>query len=366
VLTEFSGSRKIIGTPTTLVAGGSIFFSGGINGAWLCYRANVSNTGVVGCGKAAAPETGTIQDSLPSELSSDPFVNDQTHARLSNISSQEDNFYDGYTISFVSGPGVGQTRSITSYAGNTRAVTWVGDLTATLISGKLQSGSDSTARYAKLAVTASEEDDAYNGAHISFTSGPGSGQSKQIIDYVGNSRLADIGHIDSFSPVGNGDTMYSIISSSVGSSTSYHISSNSLTISGDRNSGNHCTARRFDWDRNPISLVWTDTTLVKLSWIHCAGETDAGSTSSRSDNQILSIFSSSRKVMANPLQLNVLGEIKFAGGKNGAWLCFRAHSSDTNPVSCGDKVPPSGTQPTIALGQNDSNICTKAKKQLGG
>ena len=55
------------------------------------------------------------------------------------------------------------------------------------------------------------------------------------------------------------------------------------------------------------------------------------------------------------------GNIRFAGGKNGAWLCYRAHTDDPDPVTCGNATADVSPQPTITANQNGANVCTRAQ-----
>jgi hypothetical protein len=48
------------------------------------------------------------------------------------------------------------------------------------------------------------------------------------------------------------------------------------------------------------------------------------------------------------------GKLRFAGGKNGAWMCFRAHTGNTNTVACAA----AGSVTSITGNQNDANQCT--------
>ncbi|MES2207297.1 MAG: hypothetical protein V4525_10970 [Pseudomonadota bacterium] len=63
-------------------------------------------------------------------------------------------------------------------------------LNASAVSGTAQTGSTTTTL--KLAAGASASDDVYSGLSVSTTSGTGTGQTRQIIDYVGSSKIATL------------------------------------------------------------------------------------------------------------------------------------------------------------------------------
>lgn len=117
-----------------------------------------------------------------------------------------DNIYNGATVNLTGGTGVGQTRKIISYAGATRTATvdadWqtVPDATTTfdLIASSsainshegLAQGGASTS--ITLQSNAASDDDIYIGAIVAIISGTGSGESEEITDYDGTTKVASI------------------------------------------------------------------------------------------------------------------------------------------------------------------------------
>jgi len=86
-----------------------------------------------------------------------------------------------------------------------RGAGWAETLLAAPVTGTAQAGAAGTIT---LAAGASAVDDFYNGMRLTLTGGTGSGQSAQILDYVGSTKVATIGPAWSVTP--NGTSTYSI------------------------------------------------------------------------------------------------------------------------------------------------------------
>lgn len=130
-----------------------------------------------------------------------------TSITLDTGASSTDNIYNGNLISITSGTGAGQSRTIIAYNGATKVASvdkaWsvVPDLTsmfsifanttATTFSdqGVAQAG---TANTITLASTASTTNNVYNSSFVTILSGTGAGQTKEIISYVGATRVATV------------------------------------------------------------------------------------------------------------------------------------------------------------------------------
>lgn len=126
---------------------------------------------------------------------------------LPNTASTTNNIYVGNIISLTSGAGLGQTRTIISYNGTTKIVTvdrnWntqpdnttVFDITASINptvfsdQGVAQNGTNNTIT---LQSTASSTNDIYNGSLVTILSGTGVGQTREIEDYVGSTKVATV------------------------------------------------------------------------------------------------------------------------------------------------------------------------------
>jgi hypothetical protein len=118
-----------------------------------------------------------------------------------------DNYYNGQIVRIELGTGIGQARTILSYVGATAVATpardWVtapdgtsvfvvyaADWPALLHAGTIVSSADTT--HAVLNVGASAITGTYQGAHIVFTGGTGSGQTRVIGAYVGGTRTVTV------------------------------------------------------------------------------------------------------------------------------------------------------------------------------
>ena len=133
---------------------------------------------------------------------------------LSADASTTNDVYTGNIITLTGGTGVGQTRKIIAYAGDTKIATvdldWIinpdntstFDVTAfagSVISdeGVAQAGANQAITFA---TTASAYDDIYNGSFVTITSGTGAGQTRTITDYDGTSKVADVDSVWSTNP----------------------------------------------------------------------------------------------------------------------------------------------------------------------
>ena len=129
-----------------------------------------------------------------------------TTIKLDTGAIATNDIYNGATIVLTGGTGVGQTRRIVDYVGSTRVASldrpWTVTPTATstfdvvasvrsLVSdeGTAQAGDATTIT---LATTASTINDVYNGSLVTIQAGTGSGQTREILDYVGATRVATI------------------------------------------------------------------------------------------------------------------------------------------------------------------------------
>ena len=148
--------------------------------------------------------------------------------QLANDASDTDDAYNGMWIKIKKGEGKGQNRGITDYEGATRTATVDSDWDPTpdntseyllypfsllkegfdslVHNGTAQSGTEDNIM---LAVSASEDDDAYNEMMIEIIVGTGSGQNRKIIDYDGTTKVATVGEDWSTPP--NSDSKYRII-----------------------------------------------------------------------------------------------------------------------------------------------------------
>ncbi len=126
--------------------------------------------------------------------------------KLDSGASSVDDIYNRNLVVITSGPAAGQTRRIVDYVGATKVATldktWVTipgtnvgfDIIAAPVSivsdeGVAQAGAAGTIT---LATTASTSDDIYNSALVTITAGTGAGQTRQITDYVGSTRVASV------------------------------------------------------------------------------------------------------------------------------------------------------------------------------
>jgi hypothetical protein len=138
--------------------------------------------------------------------------------------------------------------------------------------------------------------------------------------------------------------------------------SNATEITTGQNTNDQCTAKQSDWERNPLELTWSNAAVSRISWRHCAAQSSSPQ-GSEIDNQRIAEISSNVVVTASPLLLQANGKINFAGGINGAWLCFRAHrhTEISTAVACSD---PSNVT-IITAGQNSSDQCTAVQTIWG-
>ena len=115
-------------------------------------------------------------------------------------------YYNGCLVAITSGTGAGQARTILSYVGGTAVATvtrnWVTppnatskfavvgfDVPALLESGTAQGGTSGTIT---LDLDASGTNDVYNDNCIFISAGTGVGQSRQISDYTGDTKVANV------------------------------------------------------------------------------------------------------------------------------------------------------------------------------
>jgi hypothetical protein len=126
--------------------------------------------------------------------------------KLDAAASSTNNIYQGAKVVITGGTGVGQQRNIIAYSGSTKIATvdknWVttpdntstfdlqvGTLAITSQEGTAQAGSATTIT---LASTANATDDYYNNSLVSILSGTGAGQTREITDYVGATKVATV------------------------------------------------------------------------------------------------------------------------------------------------------------------------------
>jgi hypothetical protein len=147
-----------------------------------------------------------------------------TTIKLSSAASSTDNVYVGDLINITGGTGQGQSRTILAYNGTTKVATvdraWAVTPTNTsnysvLASTTPSSFSDQGVAQAggsttiTLAATASSSDDTYNGSLVSILAGTGAGQTREITDYTGSTRVATVDTAWSTNP--DSTSVYAVI-----------------------------------------------------------------------------------------------------------------------------------------------------------
>jgi predicted acyltransferase (DUF342 family) len=156
--------------------------------------------------------TGTAQAGTTSTITLDAIGTPTT--------SGTDDFYNGMNITITSGTGSGQNKTISDYVGATKVVTvsslWTIIPDATSIYTITQiiihdSGTVKVNDYVntmKLGSSGNETDDIYNTYILELTGGTGSGQTRTITDYIGNTKIVYVDSIWAIIP--DGTTTYDI------------------------------------------------------------------------------------------------------------------------------------------------------------
>lgn len=146
-----------------------------------------------------------------------------TTIKLDTGASATSNIYNGCIVALTGGVGVGQTAVIVSYNGGTKVATvnktWATtpDATTTFdlyaASGSIFADSGTATAGAAgsltLAATASTSDDVYNGSMITILAGTGSGQTREISDYDGTTKVATVSSNWSVTP--DSTSVYAVI-----------------------------------------------------------------------------------------------------------------------------------------------------------
>ncbi len=144
-------------------------------------------------------------------------------ATLGSGSAITDDFYSGATLVITAGQGVGQSRRIVNYTALTRvcsldrawAITPTSGSTFEIIAGvggiNAVEGSivSATSTTVVIGNEGSTVDDTYNGGVIAILSGTGSGQFKDITDYVGSTKTVTVN--SAWSPNPDATSTYSIV-----------------------------------------------------------------------------------------------------------------------------------------------------------
>ncbi len=148
---------------------------------------------------------GTSQATIHSGTAQGPGIGNN-QIQLDTGALTTDNIYNGATVNLTGGTGVGQTRKIISYNGTSRTATvdtdWQTNPDATTTFDLIASSSainsheglaqGGTATSITLQSNAASDDDIYIGAIVAIISGTGAGQSEEITDYDGTSKVASI------------------------------------------------------------------------------------------------------------------------------------------------------------------------------
>ena len=146
-----------------------------------------------------------------------------TTAKLDTGASTTNDLYNRNLIVLTGGTGAGQTRRIVDYVGSSRvatvdrpwAVTPDNTTTFDLVAGSASvivdegTAQAADATHITLATTASASDDIYNGSVVAITGGTGAGQTREITDYVGATRVALVNAAWSVTP--DATSVYAVV-----------------------------------------------------------------------------------------------------------------------------------------------------------
>lgn len=170
---------------------------------WVSQSIALSN--VKGNFKITSPSGVVIHENLLTTEVTGTASSGGTNSITLTGASSIDDIYNGYFVKITGGTGSGQVRPITDYNGTTKVATVVNlwttapDNTSTFqiclcdislpesytpITGTMQSSASDTT--AVLQAGSSAVNDFYNSLYIKITGGTGSGQVRQVTDYVGS------------------------------------------------------------------------------------------------------------------------------------------------------------------------------------
>lgn len=118
-----------------------------------------------------------------------------TTIMLPNSESSVDDYYNGYMIIIYSGRGEGEKRIISNYIGSTRTAivpTWFVTPDSSSKYFMFKPVVSASATTVTLSSNESNEDNAYDNCDILITTGSGAGQYRQLSNYNGSTKTADV------------------------------------------------------------------------------------------------------------------------------------------------------------------------------